>query len=122
MPTWKMLLVTKAGTRDQTRRGEKLLEFVHYFNSFPVNLFQNCNGPLDIFLTCARFHSNIDYILLPNCWFEKISYAKKDFLFLIFCFSVDNTSDHGPIQVEIDLPFSSVLPLGGNSICFSSHS
>ena len=29
--------------------GEKLLEFVHYFNLFPVNLFQNCIGLLDTF-------------------------------------------------------------------------
>ena len=33
--------------RDPTRRGEKLLEFVHHYNLFSVNLFQNCNGPLD---------------------------------------------------------------------------
>ena len=60
-------------TGEPTRRGEKLLEFVHYFNLFPANLFQNCNGPLDkFFSTCRRFCSTIDYILLPNCWFEKI--------------------------------------------------
>ena len=29
--------------------GEKLLEFAHYFNLSPVNLFQNCTGPLDTF-------------------------------------------------------------------------
>ena len=36
-------------TLEPTRRGEKLLELVHYFNLFPVNLFQNCSGPLDTF-------------------------------------------------------------------------
>ena len=36
-------------TREPTRRVEKLLEFVHYFNLFLVSLFQNCNGPLDTF-------------------------------------------------------------------------
>ena len=94
--------------REPSWRGEKLLEFVHYFNLFPVNLFLNCIGPLDTFSsTCGRFLSTIDYILLPNCWFEKTSNAKT------FCLSVDNTSDHVPIQVDIDLPFASVLPLGG---------
>ena len=89
--------------REPSRRGEKLLEFVHYFN-----LFQNCIDPLDTFFsTCGRFRSTIDYILLPNCWSEKTSNAKT------FCLSVDNTSDHVPIQVDIDLPFASVLPLGG---------
>ena len=94
--------------REPSWHGEKLLEFVHYFNLFPVNLFQNCIGPLDtLFSTCGRFRSTIDYILLPNYWFEKTSNAKT------FCLSVDNTSDHVPIQVDIDLPFASVLPLGG---------
>ena len=84
-----------------------MLEFAHYFNLFPVNLFQNGNGPLDnFFSTCGRFRSTIDHILSPNCWFEKISNAKK------FCLSVDNTSDQVPIQVDIDLLFISVLPLG----------
>ena len=36
-------------TREPTRHGEKLLKFVHYSNLFPVNLFQDCNGPLDTF-------------------------------------------------------------------------
>ena len=94
-------------TREPTRRAEKLLEFVHYFNLFPVNLFQNCKGPLDTFFsTCGCFRSTIDCILSQNCRFEKISNAKT------FGLSVDNTSDHVPIQVDIDLPFISVLPLG----------
>ena len=80
--------------RKQSWHGEKLLEFVHYFNLFPVNLFQNCIGPLDTFSsTCGRFRSTIDYILLPNGWFEKTSNAKT------FCLSADNTSDHVPIQI-----------------------
>ena len=37
--------------REPSWRGKKLLEFVHYFNLFPVNLFQNCIGPLDIFFS-----------------------------------------------------------------------
>ena len=45
-------------TREKTRRGGKLFEFVHYFNSFPVNLFQNCNGPLDIFFNLWAFPFN----------------------------------------------------------------
>ena len=57
--------------------------------------------------TCECFCLTIYYILLPNCWFEKISNVKT------FCLSVDNTSDHVPIQVDIDLPFISALPLGG---------
>ena len=94
--------------REPSWCGEKSLEFVHYFNLFPVNLFQNCIGPSDTFFsTCGCFRSTIDYILLPNCWFEKTSNAKT------FCLSVDNTSDHVPIQVDIDLRFASVLPLGG---------
>ena len=76
--------------REPSWHGEKLLEFVHYFNLFPVNLFQNCIGPLDTFFsTCGCFRSTIDYILLPNCWFEKTSNAKT------FCLSVDNTSGGG---------------------------
>ena len=64
--------------RELTRRGEKLLEVMHYFNLFPLSLFQNCNNPLDTFFsTCGRFHSTIDYIFFPNCWFVKISYAKR---------------------------------------------
>ena len=59
------------------------------------------------FVTCGRFRSTIDYILLPSCWFEKIPNAKT------FCLSVDNTSDHVPMQTDTDLPFISVLPLGG---------
>ena len=59
------------------------------------------------FLTCGRFRSTIDYILLPSCWFEKIPNAKT------FCLSVDNTSDHVPVQTDTDSPFISVLPLGG---------
>ena len=98
--------ISDRSTREPTRRGEKLLEFVHYFNLVPVNLFQNCNGPLDTFFsTCGRFGSTTDYILLPNCWFGKISNAKT------FCLSVYNTSDHVPNHVDINLPFMSVLLL-----------
>ena len=45
-------------TRDPTRRGEKFLEFVHYCNLFPVNLFRNCNGPLDTFFNLWAFPFN----------------------------------------------------------------
>ena len=88
--------------------GKKLLEFVHNFNLFPVNLFQNCIGPLDTFFQL------VGVSIQPLTTF---SYQIPGFKRLLMqkCFAyldVDNTSDHVPIQVDIDLPFASVLPLG----------
>ena len=83
--------------------GKKLLEFVHNFN-----LFQNCIGPLDTFFQL------VGVSIQPLTTFSyQIPGLKR--LLMQKCFAyldLDNTSDHVPIQVDIDLPFASVLPLG----------
>ena len=60
-------------THEPTRSGEKFSEFVHYFNLFPTGQFvSNLKWSFrHLFSSCGSFHSTIDYILLPNCWFER---------------------------------------------------
>ena len=101
MPTWEMLLVTKVLV-NHLGVG-KIVRICALFQSVPCQFVSELHWSFNLdtfFSTCGRFRSTMDYILLPNCWFEKTSNAKT------FCLSVDNTSDHVPIQVDIDLPFA----------------
>ena len=93
MPTWEMLLATKEVLVNQLGVG-KIVRICALFQFVPCQFVSKLQWSFrHLFSTCGRFHSTIDYVLLPNCWFEKISNAKTFFL------SVDNTSDHVPIQV-----------------------
>ena len=78
-------------------RGLRLLDFANYFNLCPINLLSICSGPLETFVShCGRFKSTIDYILLPNCLHGSIVSCKT------FEQTIENTSDHFPIQLKIN--------------------
>ena len=56
-----------------------------------------CSGPLETFVShCGRFKLTIDYILLPNCLHDSIVSCK------MFEQTIENTSDHLPIQLKIN--------------------
>ena len=77
-------------------RGLRLLDFANYFNLCPINLLSICSEPLETFVShCGRFKSTIDYILLPNCLHDSIVSCKT------FEQTIENTSDHLPIQLKI---------------------
>ena len=78
-------------------RGLRLLDFANYFNLCPINLLSICSGPLETFVShCGRFKTTIDYILLPNCLHDSIVSYKT------FEQTVENTSDHFPIELKIN--------------------
>ena len=57
-----------------------------------------CNGPLETFNSfCWRHHSTLDYMFVPNCLPSSIEPAKT------FEADSDNTSDHLPIQMTLNL-------------------
>ena len=87
-------------------RGVKLLDFANYFNLCPTNLLSTCKGPLETFVShCGRFKSTIDYIFLPNCLFDSIVSSK------VFEQTIDNTSDHLPVKLEINYSANSCAAL-----------
>ena len=87
-------------------RGVKLLDFANYFNLCPTNLLSTCRGPLETFVShCGRFKSTIDYIFLPNCLFDSIVSSK------VFEQTIDNTSDHLPVKLEINYSVNSCAAL-----------
>ena len=56
-----------------------------------------CSGPLETFVShCGRFKSTINYILLPNCLHDSIASCKT------FEQTIENTSDHLPLQLKIN--------------------
>ena len=72
-------------------------------------------GPLEFYNShCGRYHSTLDYILLPNCLLDKILLAK------IFEFHVHNTSDHLPILMKVSLP-RMVISHGRQRLIFPGH-
>ena len=78
-------------------RGLRLLDFANYFNLCPTNLSSICSGPLETFVShCARFRSTIDYTLLPYCPYDSIVCCKT------FEQTIENTSDHLPVQLKIN--------------------
>ena len=82
------------GNYEPNQRGLKLLDLADFFNLCPVNLLGSYSGPLESYIShCGRYHSIIDYILLPNCLLDNIVSAKT------FDPHVDNTSDHLLIKV-----------------------
>ena len=54
---------------------------------------------------CGRFKSTIDYIFLPNCLFDSIVSSK------VFEQTIDNTSDHLPVKLEINYLVNSCATL-----------
>ena len=87
-------------------RGIKLLDFANYFNLCLTNLLSTCRGPLETFVShCGRFKSTIDYIFLPNCLFDSIVSSK------VFEQTIDNTSDHLPVKLEINYSVNSCAAL-----------
>ena len=61
-----------------------------------------CRGPLETFVShCGRFKSTIHYIFLPNCLFDSIVSSK------VFEQTIDNTSDHLPVKLEINYSVNS---------------
>ena len=83
------------GHYDPNVRGLKLIEFANFFNLCPVNLLDNCSGPLETFVShCGRYKSTIDYIFLPICLSDKSVSCKT------LENSIDNTSDHLPIKLQ----------------------
>ena len=89
--------LSEKGTKEPNERGRLSLNFADYFNVCPVNLLLLCEGPLVTYSSfCRKYHSTIDYIVLPNCLQDKIIFAKT------FNFDVDNTSDHQPIIMKLN--------------------
>ena len=87
-------------------RGVKLLDFANYFNLYPTNLLSTCRGPLKTFVShCGWFKSTIDYIFLPYCLFDSIVSSK------VFEQTIDNTSDHLPVKLEINYSVNSCAAL-----------
>ena len=87
-------------------RGVKLLDFANYFNLCPTNLLSTCSGPLETFVShCGRFKSIVDYIFLPNCLFDSIVSSE------VFEQTIDNTSDHLPVKLEINYSVNSCAAL-----------
>ena len=65
-----------------------------------------CRGPLETFVShCGRFKSTVDYIFLPNCLFDSIVSSK------VFEQTIDNTSDHLPVKLEINYSVNSCAAL-----------
>ena len=57
-----------------------------------------CTGPLEKFnLFCGRYHTDLDYIFVPNCLFSSITSAKT------FEADFDNTSNHLPMQLILNI-------------------
>ena len=78
-------------------RGLKLIEFANFFNLCPTNLLTNCSGPLETLVShCGGYKSTIDYIFLLNCLSDQIVSCKT------FENSIDNTSDHLPIKLQLN--------------------
>ena len=91
-------------------RGLRLLDFANYFNLCPINLLNICSGPLETFVShCGRFKSTIDYILLPNCLHDGIVSCKT------FEQTIENTSDHLPIQLKINFYDNSCTALSSDN-------
>ena len=82
-------------------RGVKLLDFANYFNLCPTNLFSTCRGPLEIF----RFSLWAVQIYMPNCLFDSIVSSK------VFEQTIDNTSDHLLVKLEINYSVNSCAAL-----------
>ena len=69
-----------------------------------------CRGPLETFVShCGRFKSTIDYIFLPNCLFDSIVSSK------VFEQTIDNTSDHLPVKLEINYSLNSCAALSADN-------
>ena len=91
-------------------RGLRLLDFANYLNLCPINLLSICSGPLETFVShCGRFKSTIDYILLPNCLHDSIVSCKT------FEQTIENTSDHLPIQLKINFCDNSCTALSSDN-------
>ena len=91
-------------------RGLRLLDFANNFNLCPINLLSICSGPLETFVShCERFKSTIDYILLPNCLHDSIVSCKT------FEQTIENTSDHLPIQLKINFYDNSCTALSSDN-------
>ena len=99
------------GHYDPNVRGLKLIEFANFFNLCPINLLANCSGSLETFVShCGRYKSTIDYIFLPNCLSDKIVSCKT------FENSIDNTSDHFPIKLQLNCYNISVTFSANNNL------
>ena len=91
-------------------RGFRLLDFANYFNFCPINLLSIYSGPLETYVSlCGRFKSTIDYILLPNCLHDSIVSCKT------FEQTIENTSDHLPIQLKINFYDNSCTALSSDN-------
>ena len=87
-------------------RGLRLLDFTNYFNVCSINLLSICSGPLESYVSqCVWFKSTIDYILLPNYLHDSIVSCKT------FEQTIENTSDHLPVQLKINYCDNSCIAL-----------
>ena len=103
------------GHYDPNVRGLKLIEFANFFNLCPVNFLANCSGLLETFVShCGRYKSTMNYIFLLNCLSDKIVSCKT------FENSIDNTSDHLPIKLELDCCNISVTFSANNNLSNSA--
>ena len=108
----KTLLWT--GARGQILATLKLLDLVDFFNLCPVNLSGSCSGPLESYIShCDRYHSTIDYTVLPNCLLDYIVSVKTYYP------RVDNTADHLPIEICLSYSDKSVYNSPDDNIDFS---
>ena len=74
------------------------------------SLLSTCSGPLETFVShCGRFKSTIDYILLPNCLHDSIVSCNT------FEQTIENTSDHLPIQLKINFYDNSCTALSSDN-------
>ena len=67
------------GLREPNSRGKKLSKFVDHFSLImtAVNLLGNSSDPLETYIShCGRFHSTIDYIIIPNCVINSALYSR----------------------------------------------
>ena len=85
------------------QRGSKLLDFANFCKLCPANILNNCDGPLETYISgCGRHRSTLEYIFVPNCLLGNIISCKT------FDMQIETTSDHIPITLELNYPTSSV--------------
>ena len=84
------------GTREPTRHGEKVMNFVNEYNYHIANLDGKAAGPVDTFYGPTG-SSCIDYFMVPNELKDMIHECK------VIEEEPLNTSDHLPIRIVINL-------------------
>ena len=70
-------LVGARGYGRADKRGEKLLEFLHYFNLVVLNLLSLTSGPLYTFISeNDKLKSPIDFIIVPLAFYQVFTHAQ----------------------------------------------